>query len=95
MSDKMIGILIMGLSGLILGIIAALLAKSRKNYKPSLAMPKWGAAGICIGIIIGVATKNIGAAGGAAGITIGIGVIIGILVGHHDQKHERTIQSNK
>ena len=33
MSDKMIVILILGLSGLILGIIAAIVAKRRENYK--------------------------------------------------------------
>ena len=91
MSDKMIVILILGLSGLILGIIAAIVAKRRENYKFSPAIPKWAAIGLCLGIIVAVATKKIV----AVGSFIWIGLAIGAVVSHRDQKRERTIQSNK
>jgi len=83
MPDKINTILlIMALSGLIVGAIAALVAKNKKFNKFRIsAMSKGVAAGICLGIAIGVVLQNIG-------MGIGIGVAIGAGIGRRNQKRE-------
>jgi hypothetical protein len=85
MSDMINALLILGLFGIVLGIICALVAKSKRLNRfqngKNAAMSKGIATGICLGIPIGVAMQNIGAG-------IAIGVAIGAGIGRRMQKRE-------